>query len=108
MALPKWLQILELVGPIAIAATVPGGQVIAPLIVTAIKSAEQLQGADGPTKRAHALEIVNSGAQVAAQLGAKLDANEVTATAGAAIDTTVGVINIINKAKTETPAAPAA
>ena len=109
MSMPKWLEILKNVGPIAIAATVPGGAAIAPLVIAAIKSAEAIKGATGAEKKAHALEIVQAGAQVAANYTDKIAPAEVTVTASAAIDAAVGATNIIHRAKTPPPpATPAA
>lgn len=97
----KWLTILKVLGPAIIATTVPGGALIAPLIVTAIAEAEKIRGASGPEKKAAVIELVKVGvAGVNAASKGKVTIDPVAAakTASAAIDTTIGVINLIRDA----------
>ena len=103
----KWLKILEQIGPIIIATTVPGGALIAPAVVQAIAHAEQIKGATGAEKKAHVEAIASLAAQSlnAAAGESKIDPALVSATAGQVIDAVVGAVNIVHQAQgPETPA----
>lgn len=97
----KWLDILKMVGPIVVAVTVPGGQLLAPIIVGAIESAEKLPGASGAEKKAHALELVKAGAAAANAVTGKvkIDPEQAVAVARSGIDTVVGAVNLVATAK---------
>lgn len=95
----KWLELLKTLGPVVIAATVPHGAVIAPVIIQAIAEAEAIRGASGPDKLAHVVTIAGQAAEIAKEAGVKLEPSEVTAAATNAINATVGVVNIVHKAQ---------
>ena len=61
MALPKWLQILEEVGPIVLTFTPLAP--IAPIVVAGINIAEQIPGATGDQKKTFVQQLVGLGAQ---------------------------------------------
>ena len=102
----KWLRLLKTLGPGIVAVLVPGvGPILAPIIVTAIAEAEKISGATGPEKKAAALELVKAGAVgVTIASGGKvvIDEAQAAATASSAIDTTVGVLNILRDATPDT------
>jgi hypothetical protein len=95
----NWLDLVKLIAPIVVAATVPHGAVLGPLIATGISDAEQLAGAKGPEKKAHVLELVTDG--VIAINTAKgievFDPAAVGAAASGAIDATVTIVNLISR-----------
>ena len=64
----KWFEIVKLVLPI-VGIVVPGAAPLVPMIMGGIHEAEQLPGADGPTKKAHVMNIVADGAQAASATG---------------------------------------
>src|SRR5262245_55247437 len=97
----KFLTVLKAVGPILIATTIPGGELLAPIVVGAIAKAEQ-HGGTGEQKKARALDLVAAGVEgynaVACATGhAPVNLTEILAVAGNAIDTTVGAVNLIKK-----------
>lgn len=97
--MPKWLQILKVVGPVLVGVLVPGGPMLAPIIVGAIESAEKMKGATGPEKKAHALELVQAGVSGMNTVAGKtvVMPADAVATASSVIDTVVGVTNIIDQ-----------
>lgn len=99
----KWLELLKTIGPLVIASTVPGGQLLAPIVVGAIHSAEQLKGASGAEKKAHALELVEAGAAAANAVAGKVvvDPNAAVAAAASGIDTVVKTINAAHSGSQE-------
>lgn len=64
---------------------------IAPAVAAAIQEAEAIQGATGPEKRAHVINVATAAATVAQQSGAKVDPAAVQAAAGQTIDAIVAV-----------------
>lgn len=104
MALPKWLELLKQIGPIIVAATVPGGAILAPIIVSGIATAEQIPGASGPEKKQHVIELATAAAQGINAAAGKpvIDPVTVQQVAGSAIDTVVGSVNLAHK-NSETP-----
>lgn len=102
----KWLDVLKTIGPMVVAATVPGGAVLAPIIVHAIAEAEALPGASGQEKKAHALELVKAGAEGVNAAAQKqvLDPQLVHDTAENGIEAVVGAVNIVHSVK-QKPAA---
>jgi hypothetical protein len=104
--LKKFLQVLQIVGPVVLT-LVPGGGVAAvliPTIIHAIGEAEQIKGAKGPEKKAHVMEIVDSAVAVAnATSKTKLDPAEVKATVDKGIDTVISTIHVVEGAKVLKP-----
>lgn len=100
--LHKFLAIVNLVGPVVLAA-LPGGAVIAPMIpviVAGIGEAQQIKGATGAQKKEHVMKIVQAGIAVANQTGkVKLDPTEVETVASNGIDTVISTIHVIGGAK---------
>lgn len=97
----SWLDILKFIGPTIVAAVVPHGRDLAPIIVDAITAAEQLKGATGADKKAHALTLVEQGAAGANAVAGKtlIDPKEAASTAGVAIDAVVKTVNLIRDVK---------
>ncbi len=96
MALPKWLQILEQIGPTILLFTPLAP--IAPAIIAGIKVAESIPGASGPQKKALVQQIAGLAAAGAnAQAGHQvIDPGTLEAVSGQAIDTVVGVANLVH------------
>lgn len=96
--MPKWLEVLETMGPAVLAFT-PAAPFI-PAVVTGIKLAEQLKGASGPEKKQAAqdvaLAIANGVNEAKGQ--PTIDAATLSTVTGTAIDTVVGVVNLTHKA----------
>lgn len=98
----KWLDLVKLIAPAIVAATVPGGPVIGGLIVHGIDEAEQIAGASGAEKKAHVLEIVRSGleganAGLAAAGRPTLPATAILDAANKGIDTTIATVNLVHQ-----------
>lgn len=101
-----FIGLLKTFGPAVLSALVPGvGGMLAPLVAAAIQSAEELQGATGPEKKAHALELVEAGAAAANVVAKKMliDPGQARAIADPAIDTAVQVINVVHAAQAKQP-----
>lgn len=102
MKLDRFLAVLNAVAP-AILLAVPNGDKIAaviPQITHGIAEAQQMKGATGPEKKAHAMSIANDAVQSLNATGkVKLDSNEVQAVASHGIDAVVGTIHVIDGAK---------
>ena len=98
--MPKWLDLLKTLGPVVVAATVPGGAILAPIIVGAIAEAEKLPGATGAEKKAAALKLVKAGAAGTNAVAGRVvvDPTEAGTAAEKGIDTVVTVVNIAHKA----------
>lgn len=96
----KWLDILKVLGP-AVLATVPGAQVIIPLIVAGIQIAE-ISGEPGPKKKLIAMEAVKAGVASANSVAKRevISVDEASQLADNTIDAVVGAVNIISKIKT--------
>lgn len=99
----KWgnfLNILMQVGPLILALN-PATAAIAPIIVSAIAEAQQIKGASGPEKKAHAMKIVETAVTLAH--GANVKGFEqpalVLATVSDGIDVTVGAVKIVEGTK---------
>ncbi len=100
--MPKWLEILKQLGPMVVATVVPGGAILAPIIVGAIAEAETIKGATGAQKKAAALNLVKAGAAGANAVAGKqvIDPAKAVAAAESGIDTVVSVVNIAHDAAT--------
>jgi hypothetical protein len=94
----NWLDLVKLIAPIVVAAVVPHGAVLGPLLASGISDAEQLAGATGVEKKAFVLSMVTDA--VIGLNTAKgtevLDPSAVSVAAGQAIDTTVSIVNLIH------------
>lgn len=103
MHLPSWLKTLEHVAPAVLMFTPLAP--IAPIIAAAINTAEQIPGATGEQKKAYVQQIAASAVTAINTANNKtiIDPNAVSDTAGTAIDTIVGVNNMIHNAPTQTP-----
>lgn len=97
----NWLDLVKLLAPIVVAATVPHGAVLGPLIATGISDAEQLMGASGAEKKAIVLGLVTDGviAINAAKGTEVLDPSAVHVAASEAIDLTVRMVNLIRQTR---------
>ncbi len=97
----KFLAIVATVGPGVLLLT--GGGAIAPLvpvIIHAIGEAEAIKGATAAQKKAHVLAIVEASVATANATGkVQLDLPEVLAVSSTGIDTVIGTVNIVAKAK---------
>ena len=102
MALPKWLKVLEQIGPMILLATPLAP--IAGAVIAGIQLAESLPGATGDQKRQIVQQIVAVAAAGAnAQAGTpRLDPATASTVAGDVIDSIVGVTNLIHRLP-ETP-----
>lgn len=91
----RWIDLLKTLGPIVVATTVPGGAVLAPIIVGAIHEAEGIKGASGAEKKEHALKLVEAGAAAANAVAKKTVVDPLAArdAADSGIDTVVKTIN---------------
>lgn len=94
-----WLQILMTFAPM-ILRFIPKLAPIAPHVATGISEAEHLVGASSTEKQAHAVNIALAGvAAVNAEAGhAVIDPTIGAATIAAAVDTIVGVTNLVHAA----------
>ncbi len=63
MGIPRWLRILEDVGPLVIAAAFPPLIPVTSLVIAAAKAAEAIPGATGEQKNQIAQQIAAIGAQ---------------------------------------------
>jgi hypothetical protein len=107
MALPKWLQMVQQFAPMVLAFTPLAP--IAPFVSAGIQEAEQIQGASGADKLAHAINIARQGiAATNAQAGRTvIDPNMADTAIAAGINTTVSVVNLVQAAHaTDTPLVP--
>lgn len=100
MTEPNWLRVLAHLGPMALAFTPLAP--IAPLVIAAIGEAEAMQGATGPEKLAHVVNIATDAASATnAQTGKPvIDPAVMARTANEAISTTVDVVNMVQNAHT--------
>lgn len=101
----QWLSLVLNLAPLVLMA-VPGMPVVLiPTIVHAIQEAQQIKGASGADKKAHVIAVVGDG--IAAVNGAKgtevISPAVVTAVVAPAIDTTIGVINLVQQAHATPP-----
>lgn len=103
----KWLTLAANLAPLILGA-IPGlHAALIPAIVAGIQDAEALPSASGADKKAHVLGLVNDAVAGinASTSKTTLDPTTTLTTASAAIDTTVGVINLIHGAQTAPAAA---
>jgi hypothetical protein len=100
----RWLQILETVGPMLLS-FVPATQAIVPFVVAGIGIAEQIPGATGPQKKTFVEQLIAlaAGATNTATGKTTIDPTAAVTAAGSAIDTVVGIVNLIHKT---VPSAP--
>lgn len=97
----NWLDLIKALAPIIIAAKVPHGSVIAPLVVNGISEAEAIKGSSGSEKLNHAVNLVNVGIDSYNAISPKpLDKDAINKTIGDGISTTVDVANLIHKSPT--------
>lgn len=104
--MPKWFRILKEIGPTVLAFT-PIAPLV-PAIIAGIELAEQIPGATGAQKKAIVQQIAKTAAEGAnAQAGhVVIDAASIETVAGSAIDTVVGVVNIIHQLPEAPPPSP--
>lgn len=106
LGLNKWLDVVSQLAPIVLLA-VPGAQAIiplVPLVTHAIKEAEQIKGADGPTKKAHVLSTVNDAVTVANATGkVKFDPAQVEQVTSDGVDAVIGAVKVVEGAKVVKP-----
>jgi hypothetical protein len=102
----NWLKLVEQLTPIILGATPLAA--ISPFVTAGIQVAEQIPGADGPTKLGLAIQITNLGvAATNAQAGhTAIDPALVNSTIQTSINSVVAVVNLINSFKTAAPAPP--
>lgn len=94
-----FLHILELVGPSALAAVVPGVGPFIPVIVAAIGAAHQIEGASGADKKAHVLSIATATLDVAHATGVHIDPALTLAAISSGIDAVVAGLKVIEGTK---------
>ena len=101
MDLGKWLKLVEQIAPLALAATPLAP--IAPFVAAGVRVAEQVPGADGPTKQAIAKQIVDIGvAATNAQAGhTEIDPDVVHNLVSDGINTVVGAVNLKHASEAE-------
>lgn len=106
MNLLSWLKLVESIGPLVLATTPLAP--IAPFVVTGIQFAEQIPGADGPTKLAIATQIVNIGvAATNAQIGhQKIDPALVNTAVTSGITAVVSAVKVVENAHPVVPPPP--
>lgn len=107
MTEPSWLRVLAHLGPMALAFTPLAP--IAPIVIAAIAEAEAMQGATGPEKLAHVVNIATDAASATNLQTGKpvIDPALMAKTASEAISTTVDVVKMVNDAHTVlTPPTP--
>lgn len=97
----QWFSLVMNLAPLVLAA-VPGmPPVLIPTIVHAIQEAQQIQGASGAAKKAHVLAVATDA--VTAVNGAKgttvINPAVVQGAVSSGIDTTIGVINLVQQAR---------
>ena len=107
----RFLDVLKVVGPIALSAVNPVLGPVASVIVHAIGEAQQIDGATGPEKKAHVMNIAD--AAVVAYNGAAgkvvLDPAAVHEAADEGVDTVYAAIHVLVKTPaTLAPALPGA
>lgn len=100
MGLPRWLQTVIQVAPIALAFT-PAAP-LAPFITAAVHSAEQIPGAKGPQKLAAAVAIAQAGISAAQAAGVKIDADTTNTDIVAAVNAVVKATNDFHAATVAT------
>lgn len=93
----NWIKVLKIVGP-AILAVVPGGLVLAPLVIAGIEVAE-MTGKSSAVKKEIALNTVKAGVEAANIIAKKEVVNSIEAVmvANNTIDAIVGATNIATK-----------
>ena len=102
MALPKWLQLVEVFAPMVLAAAGVPTSILLP-ITSAIAEAEQIPGASGPNKKAHVLNITKFAIELAnIKHGSQvLDPLRVVAAVDEGIDLAVETIDLVHDATVE-------
>ena len=95
----KWLDVLKAILPVVLPLVNPALGLAAPLILHGITEAEQMKGASGQQKLAHAVNIVNTGVAATNQAAGKqiIDPVVVNQTANDAISTAVDITNLVSK-----------
>lgn len=99
----KWLALVSSIAPL-IMILIPGGAGLAPLvplIVHGIQEAEKFKGS-GPEKKAHVQGVVADGIDTTNIVAGKvlLDPVSTLALSSTAIDTIVGVVNLLDRLNT--------
>lgn len=94
----NWLALVKALAPTIIAATVPHGDLLAPLVVQGITEAESAVGKSGAEKLAIAQKVVDTGiAGVNAAAGRqKIDPVAVHQIVAEGISTTVDIVNQVH------------
>jgi len=94
-----WLKLVAELTP-AVLALIPGAAPLAPIVATAIQTAEALPGATGDQKRAHAQALVADGVAATNLVAGKtvIDPTLAADVASSTISTIVGVTNLVHAA----------
>jgi len=98
MTKARWVALLKRVGPVIIAALVPGlPAALVPLVIGGIETAEGLKGLSGPAKKAAALQLVRVVTATANEAQPGLFPQAATTLASDAIDATVAAVNALHR-----------
>jgi len=97
-----WVGLVKMVVPIVLPFVNPKLAPVGPLVVQGITEAQQMKGASGPEKLAHATNLVTIGAATANAAAGKevVDTNAVTNDASKAISVAVDITNMLHKSQT--------
>lgn len=97
----QWFDLLKMIVPTLVAAAVPGGVVLGPVVLKGMEDAENLKKANGADKKAHVIALVTD-----AVIGINtahgdtvLDPATTVAAAGSAIDLTIAMLKLVEHAK---------
>lgn len=93
----KWLDLMKMILPVVLAQN-PKTAVVAPFVIEGIEAAEQLPGAKGAAKAAHAKEIALAAIHAAnAEAGRTVvDPDAVSEAIDSGIETGVAVVNVVH------------
>lgn len=94
----EWTDFVIRIAPVTVAAYVPHGVVLGPLVAQAIVDAESRGERDGPWKKTYVLEVVTDGviALNAARGVEMFDPSAVYVAVGQAIDDTIAFVNLLD------------
>ena len=98
----NWLDLVKSIAPTIITATVPGGALLAPLVIGAITEAEQIHGATGDQKLQYAVEITRDSIRGVNAVAGHTIVNPLLSDSAlaAGISAAVDVVNIVHQAQT--------
>jgi len=104
----KFAQLAELLAPIVIPIVSPRLAPLGTVIGHAVGEAESIPGATGPDKLSHVKSIATDTANAINVASDKtvIDLNGFNEAVEHGINTTVAVVNLVNKAKSATPITP--